>query len=206
MYMLSFARIVFFVFFCVIGMGDVLALSLPSCDGVAAITHGTCASSSVAKCYVNGVCHKIESCQTCSGGKTIINKTYMNVCLYNECGTTTPTPSLPLPDLPSVDACVCICESWDWRDDATEKGYQSRQTCTCDESTNYKCVENKEYRCAKGYYGTATSVPSGCTPCPGAGTTSGAGKTKKADCYISADQILTDDIGTYTFGNQCNAK
>ena len=204
MYMLSFARIVFFVFFCVIGMGDVLALSLPSCDGVTAITNPTCASSSVVTCFINGVCHKIESCETCPSGKKRDDATYMNVCLYKVCGTTTTTPSLPLPDLPSVDTCVCNCKSWDWRDEGG--GYQSKQTYSCDTSAYCACLYTTTYRCAKGYYGTATSKSSGCTPCPGAGTTSGAGKTNKADCYVSADQILTDSIGTYTFGNQCNAK
>lgn len=214
MYMLSFARIVFFVFFCIIGVGDVLAVSvsLPSCDGVTAMTNPTCATYSVMSCYVDNTCRKVQSCTSCPSGQTTITTTYMNKCIYYKCGY----PSVVTPGIQpgggvqhSCSLESCACDKWDWRATGIA-GYQSRQTYTCDESTDCKCVYNTEYRCAKGYYGTATSGTSGCTRCPAvngvSGTTASAGTTSKSGCHIPTTQTMTDSIGTYKFSTQCNAK
>ena len=110
-----------------------------------------------------------------------------------------------------------------WTNVENHPGYKSSTSTVCNESTNCKCVEQKTYGCANGYYGalprcmTHVNVGiscSGCTQCPKLGdveaktalipsiSSPGGGETI-TDCFISANTELKDSTGTYVFQSNC---
>jgi len=79
-------------------------------------------------------------------------------------------------------------------------GYQSRQTI---KQTDSACsVGTISYNCASGYYGTATSASSGCTPCPAPGT-SAVQSPDITLCYVPKNQTISDETGNYEFTINC---
>lgn len=204
------------------------------CASATAMSSGCATVANIVSCYNGTSCTKKESCGTCRSGYDLTEESFLcgatnysyNVCKGSSSGGATVFPGVVLPgtQYPVVvgpgytvaDGCgaaECDCyDPWDWK--AVDKdewvGVEFKQTYTCNKNTNCECEYTTEYRCAKGYHGTATSESNNCAECPEVngvrGTTSGPGKTKKTDCYIPSSQSLTDDIGTYKFSTQCNAK
>lgn len=183
------------------------------CSSAAVMSSGCATSYREVTCRQGDVtCYKHENCATCPTNYKIVATTDMCGNAYNTCtydsDTVTHDYSTGLiggGNQVEVTTCVCKCdEEYSWK--TIGEGIEKSQTYTCDESTDCKCVYNTKYRCAKGYYGNGSS----CTQCPDYagvhGTTSAAGKTKITDCYIPSSQSLTDNIGTFSFTTQCNAK
>ncbi len=54
--------------------------------------------------------------------------------------------------------------------------------------------------CGNGTYGTNGN----CTKCPEPGTSPIGNATKITDCYIPANQVQTDDSGTFFYTSNCN--
>lgn len=201
------------------------------CASTTAMSSGCATVDKTVSCYNGTSCTKKESCGSCSSGYTKTLQTLEcngTTYSYYVCkgvvsgggatvfpGVVSPGTQYPVvigPGYAVADGCSatdCNCNTWDWKKVEGKDGVESKQTYTCNKNTNCKCDYTTEYRCAKGYYGTATSESSSCASCPTvdgvSGTTASAGKTKKTDCYIPSSQSLTDKIGTYKFSTQCNA-
>ena len=108
-------------------------------------------------------------------------------------------------------------------------------TSTCSSSCHVtpSCnITSTTYKCASGYYGTATSAFAGCTKCPNNATcaggngstfvcnsgtyktssgcascpwpgTSAAGSTSISSCYIRSGTLGSDDSGSYKYTADC---
>ena len=108
-------------------------------------------------------------------------------------------------------------------------------TSTCSSSCHVtpSCnITSTTYKCASGYYGTATSAFAGCTKCPNNATcaggngstfvcnsgtykslgscikcpspgTSAAGSTSVSSCYIPSGTTGSDDSGSYKYTANC---
>jgi hypothetical protein len=102
--------------------------------------------------------------------------------------------------------------------------------------TNCACAEELTFRCAPGYYGTATSSLKGCAECPDnsipcsggngstfscmagyykngtectacpTGGTSVVGSTDITDCYIPKNTTDSDTTGGFTYTDNCYYK
>ena len=105
-------------------------------------------------------------------------------------------------------------------------------TCSnCHVTPSCKIISTT-YKCASGYYGTATSAFAGCTKCPAYATcaggngstyvcnsgtyktssgcascpwpgTSAAGSTSISSCYIRSGTLGSDDSGSYKYTADC---
>ena len=139
-------------------------------------------SSSSGKTYV------IWSC-TCNSGQSSISNSLQiegtRTVSYYTCG------------------CTNGCSTTAWT--AKSTGYEARDYCN---TTN--CTTTKEYRCARGYYGTSTNGTSGCTRCPASGgiygTTAAAGSTVITSCYIPSGNTFSDSTGSGTYTGNCYYK
>lgn len=204
------------------------------CASATAMSSGCATVDKTVSCYNGTSCTKKESCGSCSSGYTKTLQTlecngttysyYVCKGVVSGGGATvypgvvypgTQYPIVVKPGYTVVDGCgatECVCDApWDWT--VADNGVvESKQTYTCNKNTNCKCDYTTEYRCVKGYYGEPKGAndTDNCDQCPKVngvfGTTAAAGKTKVTDCYIPSTQSLTDDIGTYKFSTQCNAK
>lgn len=99
------------------------------------------------------------------------------------------------------------CESTDWAASGTD-GYESRIIASC---LLGRCNKLTNYRCAKGWYGSATKLTdslNGCARCPSSGgvygTTLLAGNDNVIeDCYIPGGTVATDGTGTFEYTADC---
>ena len=190
------------------------------CSSAAVMSSGCATSYREVTCRQGDVtCYKHENCATCPDGYEITPTNDRCGNTYNTCTHDSDTVTHDYStgwigggNHVEVTTCVCKCdEEYSWK--TIGEGIEKSQTYTCGESTDCKCVYNTKYRCAKGYYGDPKSDTDKCDRCPEDGsntgvygTTSAAEKTKKTDCYIPSSQSLTDNIGTFSFTTQCNAK
>lgn len=109
-----------------------------------------------------------------------------------------------------------------------------KQEVYCVGQTAYsKCVAGTTtYKCARGYYGTATSASAGCTACPANATCAGgngstftckanyykngstcqpcpnsgkstAGSTSITSCYLPSGTTFSDSTGSGTYSDKC---
>lgn len=86
-------------------------------------------------------------------------------------------------------------------------------TCTKTETKGCKgklcSTVSTTTKCNKGYYGAAPSYNAtsktctGCEPCPGAGTTTGAGATAAFACYLPSGTPFSDATGSGIYGSDC---
>lgn len=159
----------------------------------------------------------VTECATCPNGYTLTTQTLesdncTNTTTYRTCISEGTDPTDPCAD----------CEPTNW-ENALFAGYQVRTNAECqfvldEDSGLYKkeCVRTEEYRCAAGYYGTATGTtlfPSGCNKCPtfngGNGNTitgqSAVGATEITDCFVEYDgeTEFYDETGNYIFVSPC---
>ena len=167
-------------------------------------------------CY-NGV--RVNSCTTCAPDLTPTTMTTSiddcaNAIEFVDCVETSTGGS-------GTD-CTSGCEnctSTEWTDYMVT-GYQKRTKKTCN-TTSCTCTSATEYRCASGYYKSATIACSlnvttkeytcgGCTKCDpfDTGNTmaigrSPAGSTSKTQCYLWSGTPWTDDTGTGVFDDEC---
>ncbi len=128
------------------------------------------------------------SCTSCPTGQNLISTNIIIECTsntYNKCG------------------CTNGCSTTAWT--AKSTGYEVRDYCN---TTN--CTTTKEYRCARGYYGTSTNGTSGCTRCPASGgiygTTPAASSTVITSCYIPSGNTFSDSTGSGTYTGNCYYK
>ena len=139
----------------------------------------------------NGNLFGITRCTACNPGYTLVQTTLGVTCknlLHN---------------LPFF-TCVQTCTSSNCKSDTSwstlDTGYQQMVTRLCTDDTT--CTEKYQYRCAAGYYGSSLDGVSGCTICPGDGT-SVAGSTSKNNCYIPSGYQGSDSGGTYKYTSNC---
>ena len=138
-------------------------------------------------CYRNGSSDVyVQSCNNCPDGMT---RTSLSIAL-NGCNAS----------YFGCTGCPSVCSSTSWT--ASSTGYETR------------CYNNGcQYRCAAGYYGSATgnaygtTSPTGCTQCPSSGGVAGqsvAGdNTAITKCYIPAGTSFSDSTGSGTYTNNC---
>ena len=186
------------------------------CANISAIS-GSCfgTGANIVTCEkADGTCEKHESCTSCPNGKSRTQN--WDVCgnIYYTCEASL---NIGMGDIVQ-NVCGTKCSSCTQQGWTTESNgiVQTQKTFKCDSDTNCECKYTYNYRCVTGYYGDLTSSTDSiditkikCTQCPAIngvnGTTSGPGKTKKTDCYISSNKTFTDGIGTYSFATTCNA-
>lgn len=149
-------------------------------------------------------------CNKCASGYTlIINPTYQSGSWSygthgNSCSSFTYMPMTCQQNTVPCTGCT-DCTTTNWVSPVS--GYQVRTVKTCNCNT---CKSESEFRCAKGYYGTPTTVGAGCTRCPTLGdkngTTESAGTTGINACIFPANTAVSDDTGTYEFTTDCQYK
>ena len=152
----------------------------------------SCVSSSES-CY-GGV--RISSCNTCTTGYTrTLQYTTVDGC-SNQISYYSCVKDSGDDDGNDCDGTCENCESSDWGTLAA--GYQTQTTKTCNTSTCV-CSSSMSYRCAAGYYGTATNFScqtslygttcnsTDCQPCPAAeGVYTDANRTTQAYGTVAA--------------------
>ncbi|MBR1953918.1 MAG: hypothetical protein IKA25_02485 [Alphaproteobacteria bacterium] len=207
------------------------AVSLDPSVGLQGCVSATCPTSSTAIVYemthVSGVCSSYTTkClynsangyylkyQSCTGGcnadylvlesqNLSDESAYGAVCNLNFTNTTR-----------NICTCGTQCDSCGagimpiWSSPKT--GYQSLTEFSCGLTTGCECTQSTKYRCAAGYYGTASYSQlngyRGCTRCPSSGGvygTSAAGSTEITSCYMPSGKSMTDDVGTYEYTSNC---
>ncbi|MCM1295077.1 MAG: hypothetical protein NC311_06000 [Muribaculaceae bacterium] len=146
----------------------------------------------------------IPSCIKCKTGYKQVTKTgSVGPCTaakYTACEKDTGT-STGGGNTGSCDNGTCTANNNTWT--STGTGYQ--------ENPNYACFGSEcklmgtNYRCAAGYWGTASGTTSGCEPCPGINASSRgqsiAGENKEiSSCYISKSLSFSfsDETGSGT--------
>ena len=143
---------------------------------------------------ISSVYWTVRSCNTCQSGyyryATSANNGTCSATYY-DCARCVKTPTYG-----------------PWRSAAGHPGYEQRtvsytwnnSACGSTPSNTY------EIRCAAGYYGTPTSVTSGCTKCgqiEGINSTSPAGSTSCTACCVSAGDTGSDGIGSFEMKTAC---
>lgn len=208
------------------------AVSLDPSVGLQGCTSVTCPTSSTAIVYemthVSGVCSSYTTnClynsangyylkyQSCTGGcnedylvlesqNLSDESAYGAVCNLNFTNTTR-----------NICTCGTQCDSCGasimpiWSSPKT--GYQSLTEFSCGLTTGCECTQSTKYRCAAGYYGTASYSQlngyRGCTRCPSSGgvygTIAAGNGTTKTSCYIPTTSTLTDGAGSYQYTSNC---
>ena len=171
------------------------------CTAANSISSGTCAESYYIRCTKNSTCY--EHCKTCSNGKVLVSASSIaGECGVQICGNKTVACN------PLTECGTKPVAAWSHY----KTGYQSITSYICNASTDCEWVKGEtEYRCAAGYYGTAScsfSSCSDCTECPlqdGLRGTVGAGNGNDIeDCYIAAETIFQDASGNkYKSPNKC---
>ena len=160
---------------------------LPWCE----ITDCTTASHTVdlvencyektSRCYYDSVVYTCRKCNNLS------NQTTKYTTLSSCQGTVEYTTCC-------VPCGTCLSDA-NWS--SAGGGYEKKTTRTCD--CNAGCQESTTYRCAAGYYGSPSSAASGCSACPGGGT-SAAGSTSITNCYVTS---FSDSTGSGTYTSSC---
>lgn len=173
---------------------SIIAVSCPSYSAANynmchALSGGqNCAESSELHYGDSAECFNVNSCDKCLNGLKLVPKIENKSCgtiLYYSCQE------------------QCDCTTGDWKDDI-KNGVQSRTYC--DDNT---CESGIEFRCAAGWYGSASLSRNNCTRCPSYGNVAGqspAGSGFISKCFIPAGSIFTDDTGTGEFTTDCNYK
>ena len=160
-----------------------------------------------ASCFEN---YKLTTIRTSEGLGCYANKT---ICEY--IGGTEPEPDCDA----LCEECLPPFQIFLWTPVDNNPGYKSRTTTFCNENTNCLCVNQVNYGCADGYYGTNPSCIigwscQGCTKCPSLGDVEGkttillssaspGGGETITDCFIKKDVELEDSTGTYVFESNC---
>lgn len=98
--------------------------------------------------------------------------------------------------------CGSDCVSTAWT--SPLGGYQVHTKKVCDNGT---CKSSTEFRCDAGWYGSPSTVGSGCTKCPTsngiAGVTAGPGFTAITNCFLPAGTAFSDTTGSGVYSSPC---
>ncbi len=115
-----------------------------------------------------------------------------------------------LTELDSSAACaavsICVCSSSTCNGNTTnwehfDTGREMRQEYGC--TSDALCSTHRAFRCASGYWGTASGSTYGtCTACPDNGTSS-AGASSQSSCYITSG---SNAAGRFRYKNACYYK
>ena len=175
--------------------------SVVECNGLEiAMTAPTNCATTSTTCYtpVGGSSrYALISCASCPSGETMSVEPVVNACgsfTYNTCSGTGGGSTLP--------TCPSGCSSRVWK--AHSEGYEVK----CDISNGLAICA---YRCAAGYYGSASgnvsgSIVRGCTLCPSSGGVAGqsaAGTLSVIGCYIPSGTSFSDSTGSGTYTDNC---
>lgn len=148
-----------------------------------------CKTSETAACYGT---QKLLSCKTCPTNYTLTTKRVIT----DSCGTKTYNTCVQ--DSSTCDGTCTNCISskkWIQLGD----GVESRTTATCNTATCV-CLRNTEFRCIKGYYGTATGELNNCIKCPGSGTSIAGSNDSITNCFATSGE---DATGKYDYEQFC---
>lgn len=169
------------------------AIGATSCIVCADDSYGSApsnCSSYVPYCLTDGTSFAVSSCDSCASGykKQVASTSCGNITVY-EC-------------VRDCSGCSNCTSDTTWS--AGNTGFEKKIIRACNCNT---CVASISYRCATGYYGSSTNGTTGCMSCKdetnNSYATSAAGSTAKTSCYIPASISLSDDMGAYTFTNNC---
>lgn len=159
-----------------------------------------CNGNPIFKCTrtIAGGTFAVRQCNTCKTPYTLVKG---DIAGDISCSLKTPLYKY---------TCQCVCSnctaSGSWS--AYGTGYQkyTGQGCDCSGSTA-TCKTITDYRCASGYYGTATSGSTGCTVCPSNATCSGGNNStfkcnkgyykNGSGCTQCASPATTKAAGSY---------
>lgn len=149
-----------------------------------------CKTSETAACYGT---QKLLSCKTCPTNYTLTTKRV----LTDSCGTKTYNTCVQ-DSSPCDGTCTDCISSIKWIQ--LGDGRETRTTKTCNTST-CECLSNTEFRCIKGYYGTAMAAQlNNCIKCPGSGTSIAGSNDSITNCYATSGE---DATGKYDYEQFC---
>lgn len=121
-------------------------------------------------------------------------------------GCNTTQLGFPIQCLSNSELCG-TCDSTAWTE-IPSIPYATRTQKWCDGAT---CKSQSQVGCKKGYYGTPTSVGSGCTRCPKIpdtadvyGTTGAIGATDISACYVPSGTAFSDSTGNGIYTTDTN--
>lgn len=149
-----------------------------------------CKTSETAACYGT---QKLLSCKTCPTNYTLTTKSVIT----DSCGTKTYNTCVQ-DSSPCDGTCTDCISKLKWIQ--LGDGVESRTTKTCNTST-CECLSNTEFRCIKGYYGTAMAAQlNNCIKCPGSGTSIAGSNDSITNCYATSGE---DATGKYDYEQFC---
>lgn len=158
--------------------------------------------SAVWVCATNGTVttSAYVDCQECNTGYDKVENVHVYELLH--CDGYDAQTSMITHICEKSTTCGSDCVSGNWATPVS--GYQVRTKKECDNGT---CKSSTEFRCAAGWYGSPSTVGSGCTKCPTsngvAGVTAGPGTTAITSCFLPAGTAFSDTTGSGIYSSPC---
>lgn len=176
-----------------------LRATCPSVSGTPSISN---CKTAVWVCASNGeiITSAYPDCQICNDGYDRVENVHVYELL--KCDSYNGQLSMVTYTCKKSSTSGSDCVSTDWTSPLS--GYQVR---TKKEYNNGTCQSSPEFRCASGWYGSPSTVGSGCTKCPTsngvAGVTAGPGFTAITNCFLPAGTAFSDTTGSGIYSSPC---